>query len=137
MMPASHWMGSTRNAAVLGLIADESASASPYGTVTKPGVNGPNPSRYSGSEDALTSVVVRPWKFPGADDHLGAVARDALAFVGPPARGFDSGLNGFGAGIHRQHDVPPSKLRELVTEERELVVVKRPGGQGDAAGLCL
>ena len=130
-------MGSTRNAAVRGLIADESASASPNGTVTKPGVNGPKPFsvfRVGGCAHERRRPSV---EIPRADDHLGAIARDALAFVGPPARGFDGGLDGFGAGIHRQHNVPPSQLRELVTEERELVVVKRSRGQGDAAGLCL
>ncbi len=40
-MPASPWMGSSSTAAVFGVIAAASASASPYGTRTKPGVNGP------------------------------------------------------------------------------------------------
>ena len=37
MMPASPWIGSTRNAAVFGVIAASSAAASPNGTLTKPG----------------------------------------------------------------------------------------------------
>ena len=61
-MPASHWMGSNRNAQVFGVMASSSASVSPNGILTKPGVNGPKPSRYSGSEEKPTMVVVRPWK---------------------------------------------------------------------------
>ena len=44
-MPASHWIGSNRKAQVCGVMASSSASASPNGTVTKPGVKGPKPSR--------------------------------------------------------------------------------------------
>jgi hypothetical protein len=45
MTPPSPWIGSTMKAAVFGVIAASSASASPYGTSAKPGVNGPNPAR--------------------------------------------------------------------------------------------
>ena len=45
MTPASPWIGSTMNAAVFGVIAASSASASPYGMSVKPGVNGPKPAR--------------------------------------------------------------------------------------------
>ena len=41
-----------------------SASASPYGTRRKPGVNGPYAADASASSEKLTIVVVRPWKFP-------------------------------------------------------------------------
>ena len=44
------------------LIAARNASTSPNGTETNPGVNGPKPSRASGSEEKPTIVVVRPWK---------------------------------------------------------------------------
>ena len=47
-----------------GVIAAASASASPNGTTSKPGVNGPNPPRASGSVENPTIVVVRPWKPP-------------------------------------------------------------------------
>ncbi len=40
-MPASAWMGSTMKAAVFGVMAFSRASASPNGTMAKPGVNGP------------------------------------------------------------------------------------------------
>ena len=62
--PASPWMGSTSTATTFGVHRGASASRSPYGTITKPGVYGPNPSRASGSVEKLMIVVVRPWKFP-------------------------------------------------------------------------
>ncbi len=40
-MPASAWIGSTRKAAVFGVMAFSRASASPKGMIGKPGVNGP------------------------------------------------------------------------------------------------
>ncbi len=64
--PPSPWIGSTRTATVLAVIAASRAARSPYGTVTKPGVNGPKPSRASGSSEKPTMVVVRPWKLPEA-----------------------------------------------------------------------
>ncbi len=63
-MPASHWIGSTRKAHVSDVIAASSAARSPYGMSVKPGVNGPKSFRYAGSDEALTSVTVRPWKLP-------------------------------------------------------------------------
>jgi hypothetical protein len=63
-MPASPWIGSTSTATVSSSIAASSAAASPYGTVTKPGVNGPKSARASSSSLKLTMVVVRPWKLP-------------------------------------------------------------------------
>ena len=61
-MPASPWIGSTTNAHVFGEIAFSSASRSPYGITTKPGVSGLKPSLYCASVDADTIVIVRPWK---------------------------------------------------------------------------
>jgi len=66
MTPASPWMGSTSTATVSGVIAASIAARSPKGTQRKPGVNGPKPSRYSGSEEKPMMVVVRPWKLPAA-----------------------------------------------------------------------
>ena len=65
-MPASPCTGSTMNAAVFGPIAASSAAGSPNGTLRKPGVNGPKPSRYCGSLEKLMMVVVRPAKLPAA-----------------------------------------------------------------------
>jgi hypothetical protein len=61
-IPASPWIGSTRKAHVFGVMASMTALASPYGTILKPGVNGPNPSRYCPSVEKETIVIVRPWK---------------------------------------------------------------------------
>src|SRR5512142_323841 len=61
-IPASAWMGSTRNAAVFGVMAFSRASASPKGLIGKPGVKGPKSCRYSGSVEKLITVTVRPWK---------------------------------------------------------------------------
>ncbi len=66
MIPASPWIGSTRNAAVFGPIAASSAALLPNGTLTKPGANGPKPSRYCASLEKPTMVVVRPAKLPAA-----------------------------------------------------------------------
>ena len=66
MIPASPWIGSTRNAAVRGPIAASRAAASPNGTLTKPGAKGPKPSRYCASLENPTMVVVRPAKLPAA-----------------------------------------------------------------------
>ena len=60
MMPASAWIGSTKNATVLGVMAARSAPKSPKSTNVKPGVNGPKSSRYCASEENPTIVVVRP-----------------------------------------------------------------------------
>ena len=62
--PPSPWMGSSRTATVFSSIASASAAASPYGTVTNPGVYGPKPARAAGSSEKLMIVVVRPWKLP-------------------------------------------------------------------------
>ena len=61
-MPASPCTGSSSTATVVSSIAASSAAASPYGTDTNPGVNGPKSSRASGSVENPTMVVVRPWK---------------------------------------------------------------------------
>ena len=62
MIPPSPWIGSTRTAAVFGPTAALAAAPSPNGSSSKPGANGPNPSRYCGSLEKPTIVVVRPWK---------------------------------------------------------------------------
>ena len=64
MMPASPWMGSTRNAAVFGVMAASSAAASPKGMTLNPGVSGPNPSLYWAALEKLMRLIVRPWKLP-------------------------------------------------------------------------
>ena len=46
--------------------AASSASASPYGTTSKPGVSGPKFRLDPSSVEKLMIVIVRPWKFPPA-----------------------------------------------------------------------
>ena len=72
--PASPWMGSSSTAAVLSSMAASIAAASPKGTETKPGANGPKSSRATGSSLNPTIVVVRPWKFPSATMMVAASA---------------------------------------------------------------
>ena len=64
--PASPWMGSISTAAVVSSTAASSAARSLYGTIRKPGVNGPKPVRAVSSVEKLTMVVVRPWKLSAA-----------------------------------------------------------------------
>ena len=40
-----------------------------------------------------------------ADDDLRLAGRDALDLVAPLARRLDRGLDGLGAGVHRQHPI--------------------------------
>ncbi len=117
--------------------ASASAAASPNGTLTKPGVNGPKPSRASGSPENETIVVVRPWKFAVADDDRRAARRHALDLVAPLARGLDRGLDGLGAGVHRQHAILARKCRELAGERPELVVMERAARERHAIELRL
>ena len=65
-MPPSPWIGSTRKAAVFGVIAASNAATSPNGTDLKPGGNGPKPSRYCAhrreaddSDGAAVKIAVR------------------------------------------------------------------------------
>ena len=71
-------------------IAASSASTSPYGTTSKPGVNGPKPSRASGSAEKPTMVVVRPWKLPAATMILARSVGHALDLVAPLAGDLDA-----------------------------------------------
>ena len=64
--PASPWIGSTRKATVWGPMAAPSASASPNGTILKPGAKGPKPPRDCGSLEKPTMATVRPWKLSAA-----------------------------------------------------------------------
>jgi hypothetical protein len=58
------------------------------------------------------------------DDDLGRVEGHALDLVGPLASHLDRGLDGLGAGVHRQHHLGAGQLGELVAEGAELVVVE-------------
>jgi len=81
MTPASPWIGSTKKATVLGVIAASSAAASPNGIVLKPVAKGPKPSRESGSLEQDADMVIllnRPDAFE-RDDPRGGEADLILA----------------------------------------------------------
>ena len=63
------------------------------------------------------------------DDDLGLVGGDALDVVAPLAGDLDRGLDGLGAGVHRQHQVLAAQVAERGAEVGELVVHERPAGQ--------
>ena len=134
--PASPWIGSISTATVFGV--DRGLAARPgrrTGTMTKPGVNGPKPSRASGSSEKPTIVVVRPWKLPAATMILAWSAGDALDLVAPLAGDLDRGLDGLGAGVHRQHQVLAAQVAERGGEVGELVVHEGPAGQRELVEL--
>ena len=81
--PASPWIGSTRKATVLGVIAASSAAASPKGTSLKPGANGPKPSREAGSVQKPTMARVRPWKLLAQTMISAWPVRHALHLIAP------------------------------------------------------
>ena len=66
-----------------------------------------------------------------------AVGRDALDAVAPRARDLDAGLDGLGAGVHRQHEVLAAQLGERRGEDAELVVVVRAARERQAVELLL
>ena len=79
-----------------------SAAASPNGIVTKPGGNGPKPSRYCGSDEKPTMVIERPWKLLRQTMISRAIRRHALDPVRPFAHGLQRGFHRFGAAVRRQ-----------------------------------
>ncbi len=107
--PASPWMGSTRKAAVFGVMPARRAEASPKGMRLKPEGKGPKPSRYCSSVEKLTMEVVRPWKL-FADDDLGLVRGDALDLVAPLAGDLEGGLDGLGAGVHGHRHIEAGEI---------------------------
>ena len=97
--------------------------------MTKPGANGPKPPRASGigreADDAHGAAV----EIVGADDDLGLAVRHALDLVAPFADRLDGGLHGLGAGVHRQDLVRAGECRDLLVEQRQLVVAEGARGQ--------
>ena len=80
-------------------------------------------------------VVVRPWKPSAATMIAGPVRGHPLHLVAPLARHLDPGLDGLGAGVHRQHHLLAEELGQLRAERAELVVAERPAGQRDPVEL--
>jgi len=72
---------------------------------------------------------------PAYYDDLGLVLRDALDLVAPLAGSLQRGLDGFGAGVHRQHEIHAGERGEFGAERPELIVVERPAREGEAIEL--
>ncbi len=133
--PASPWIGSRSTAAVEGVMAASIAAASPYGTVTNPGANGPKSvaslrvvAEADDRRRAAVEVAVR-------DDDGRGIRSHALDPVRPRARDLDAGLDRFGAGVHRKHEVLLAQPRERLGELREPVVVEGPAREREAPEL--
>jgi hypothetical protein len=72
------------------------------------------------------------------EDHDdGLAVGDALDLVAPLAGGLDRGLDGLGAGVHRQHHVHAGQRGQLGAERPELVVLEGPADQRDPLQLAL
>ena len=80
-------------------------------------------------------VVVRPWKLPAATMILAWSGRDALDLVAPLAGDLDRGLDGLGAGVHRQHHLLAAQVAERGGRTAEPVVLERPAGEGQPVEL--
>ena len=122
---------------MFGPIAARSASRSPYGISLKPGVNGPKPARYWSSDEKPTIVVVRPWKLSSQTMISAWSSGDAAHLIAPLPNHLDRGLDGLGAGVHRQRRVEAGSLAELAQEGAHLVVVERPRREREAVQLLL
>ena len=70
-------------------------------------------------------------------DDGGVVLGDALDQVAPLAAHLDRGLDGLGAGVHRQDHLLAGELGQVARERPELVVVERPAGQRQPAELLV
>ena len=135
MMPASAWIGSTRNATVFGVIAARSAAE--IAEVDE---------RESRRERAEVLAILRfrreaddrrraAVEIVAADDDLGAVLRHAFRAVAPLARELDRRLDGFGARVHRQRHLHARERAELGQERAHLIVVHGARRQREAPGL--
>ena len=122
-MPASAWIGSTRNATVFGVMAARSAARSPKSIERE--------TRRERAEVLAVLLVGRepddrrraPVKIVAADDDLGAVLRNAFHAIAPLARELDGRLDGLGARVHRQRHVDARERAKLVEERAHLIVV--------------
>ncbi len=135
MIPASAWIGSTRNAAVLR--PDRRAQFVEVAEVDEPEARGVGPEilailRLRREADDRRRAAV---EVVAAYDDLGAVVWHALHAVRPLARELDRRLDRFGAGVHRQRHLEarePAKLRE---ERSHAVVVHGARGERELARL--
>ena len=68
-------------------------------------------------------------------DDRGLAGRDALDLVAPLAADLDRGLDGLGAGVHRQDHVLAGQAAQRLGEAAELVVEEGAAGQRQAPEL--
>ena len=135
MIPASPWMGSISTAAVFASIAASIAAASPNGTETNPGANGPKSSRAVGSSLKPTIVVVRPWKLPFATTMVAASGTMPLTRYAH-ARATLMPVSTASAPVFMGSTRSLPQSRASASANRpELVVVVRPAGERDAPEL--
>ena len=71
------------------------------------------------------------------DHDAGGALGDALDAVAPLAGDLEGGLDGLGAGVHRQDHVLAGEAGQRLGERAELVVVEGAAGQGQPAELLL
>ena len=135
MIPASPWIGSTRKAAVFGVIA----------RLERVGV-AERHADEAGRERAEAVAVLRfarkaddgrraPGEVAGGDDDLGASVGDALDLVAPLACRLDRGLDRLGAGVHRQRLGHAGGLADGAQERAETVGVEGAARHREARGL--
>ena len=68
-------------------------------------------------------------------DDRGLAGRDALDLVAPLAADLDRGLDGLGAGVHRQDHVLAGQAAQRLGEAGELVVEERAAGEREVPQL--
>ena len=73
----------------------------------------------------------------GGDDDLRPAVRHPFDVVAPLPRHLDARLDRLRAGVHRQHHLLADQGGQVGGEGPQLVVVERPGGEGDAVQLLL
>jgi hypothetical protein len=71
----------------------------------------------------------------GGNDDVRAALRHTLHPIAPGAGNLDAGLDGLGAGVHRQHHVFAREGGESCDERAETVVVERAAREGDPPEL--
>ncbi len=126
MMPASPWIGSTRNAQVLGVIASLQRVRIAEGNDLEPRRERPEAVAVlfiaREADDGRRAAV----EVVGADDDLGLAVGNALDLVSPLARGLDRGLHRFGARVHGQRHVEAGQVVQLLVEQRRADRCERP-----------
>ena len=135
-MPASPWIGSTRNAQVFGVMAARSASASPNGMMLE--------SRCERTEAVAILLVGREAddrdgasvEVVGANDDFRFAFRNAFDLVSPLARGLHRGLHRFCAGVHGQRHVEAGEVVQFLAEKRQLIIAEGARGQRHPARLA-